>query len=84
MSQFFHPVGRKDKNNEVKFALHQIVCSRKKWETAYRLLGHYDQFSHVVSRKKALIQRTYFRLIAASGNLYKDVYICIYIFLPAT
>ena len=27
--QFFHAFGRKNKNKEVKFAFHQIACSRK-------------------------------------------------------
>jgi len=43
-------------------------------KTMLRLLRHYDQFSHVVSRKKAVIQRTYFCLVAASGNLYKGLH----------
>jgi len=66
LSQFFPALGRKDRNDEVKVAFHQIVCFRKS-----DFLRHYDQFSEVVSRKRAVIQRTYFCIIAASDNLYK-------------
>ena len=34
ISQFVKAVGRKVKDNEVKFLCNQIACSRKKWEAA--------------------------------------------------